>query len=203
MILLKILEHDLHRPKRGLSASPYMIEVPANPGFVPAIISNSRGGFLVSRKLTRENRIRVGVFEYDSDRLDDVITEMFNAAIMLSQSEKWDNMFMGPNAAKLAADYIGDRSGMVKTQPHACLIPDSWDQNKIKKFFKSKLNIDNRKYDEYCHIIPAKISVPTFCSRPDMVGMYTQFLGGGTGILLHNVRSGLAFCPDAGSDVFC
>jgi hypothetical protein len=198
MILLRILEHDLHRPKRGLSASPYMIEVPALPGFVPAVVSNSRGNFLIARKLTKDNRIRVGVFEYDSDRLDDIVTNMFDTAIVLSRSEKWNNMFMGPNAAKLAAGYIKDQSGMSKAQPHACLIPVSWQHKQIEKFFKPEKLDGGVKYDKHCHIVPAKVSVPIFCSRPDMVGMYTQFLGGGTGILLHNVKSGLAFCPDAG-----
>lgn len=178
-----------------------MIEIPALPGFVPAIVSSSRGKFVVSKKLTRDNRIRVGIFNYDSDRLDEVITDLFNSAFMLSQSENWGNIFLGPNSAKLAREYIREQSGMRETQPHICLIPDSWDSIQVKKFFKSKL--DGDKYDKHCSVISTKVAFPVFCSRPDMVGMHTQFLGGGSGIILHNVKFGLAFCIDSIPDVVC
>lgn len=177
-----------------------MIEVPALPHFIPAVVSNSRGGFIVSKKLTKDNRIRVGIFNYDSDRLDDIMLNLFGTAFELSKSENWNNVFFGSNSAKLAAEYIGDQSGMSKAQPHVCLVPSAWNPDQIKKFFKVE---DNNKYRKYCHIVSANVMFPVFCSRPDMVGMYTQFLGGGSGILLHNVRSGLAFCPDPGINVVC
>ena len=201
MILLRILEHDLHRAKRGLNASPYMIEVPARPAFVPAVISNTRGKFIVSRKLTEGDRIRVGIFEYNADRLDETIDTMFDVAYSLSRDEKWGNIFMGNGAttAKAAFDYIGDHSGMPGVQPHACLIPESWSHTKTGKFFGAK-NYDGRKYKRICHVALARVTFPVFCSRPDMVGMYTQFMGGKSGILLHNIKEGLAFCvPKGGS----
>lgn len=201
MILLKILEHDLHRPRIGMSALPCMIEVPALPGFVPAVVSNSRGSFIVSRKLTNDNRIRVGIFEHDSEKVDQLITGMFKAALSLSLEEKYDNIFFGVNAAKLALTYVGNRSGMPGAQPHVCLTPLSWDNDKIVGFFGSKY-LDNNKYCGYCNIVPANVEHPTFLSRPDMVGMYTQFLGGGSGVLLHNVKFGIAFCLDGNAKSF-
>lgn len=201
MILLRILEHDLHRTKRGLEASPFMIEVPARPNFVPAVISNTRGKFIVSRRLTEDGRVRIGIFEHNPDQLDNTLENLFDAAYALSRDEGWKNIFVGngANTAKAAFNYIGEQSGMPGIQPHVCLIPESWTPSRIDQFFGAK-NHNGRRYGKICHIALAKVTMPVFCSRPDMVGMYTQFMGGKTGILLHNIRSGLAFCaPKGGS----
>lgn len=173
-----------------------MEEVPALPGFVPAIISNTTGKFLVSRKLKDGARIRVGVFSWDSDRIDDLVQPMVSEAMKLSSDEEWSNVFIGPGSIKRAFDYVRKESGM-EGQPHACLTPSSWTTNRTRKVFGAK-NLDehSRKYKKYCHLIPSSTTVPVFLSRPDMVGMYTQYLGGRSSILLHNVRRGMAFCPD-------
>lgn len=198
MILLRILDHDLHRSKQGASAIPYMVEIPALPGFVPAIISNTHAKFVIARKLYEGNKIRVGVFDYDSEKLDDLILDMFSAAYELSRDEKWPNVFTGGGAPARAVKYVGEQSGMGVAQPHVCLVPQIWSSTKLNKFFGKEF--DGKKYKKYCRIVSAKVAFPVFCSRPDMVGMYTQFLGGGAGFLLHNVKSGLAFCaPTKGS----
>jgi hypothetical protein len=196
MILLRILEHDLHRAKRGLSAVPFMIEVPARPGFVPAIISTTRGKFIVADKLVDDGFIRVGIFKYDSDRLDEVVSDLFDSAYILSRDSEWNNIFVGDGAAELAFDYIGEQSGMPGAQPHACLIPESWTYDRTQEFLGE--DYDGRKYKKICHVVSAQVTMPIFCSRPDMVGMYTQFMGGNSGIVLHNVRLGLAFCAPSG-----
>lgn len=196
MILLRILEHDLHRAKRGLHAIPFMIEVPVLPSFVPAVISTSRGKFIVVNKLVENNFIRVGIFKYNPDRLDDILLDLFDTAYVLSRDSGWKNVFTGEKAAELAFDYIGEQSGMPGAQPHACLVPESWTQERVQKFLGDEY--DGRKYKKTCHVAMVKVTMPVFCSRPDMVGMYTQFMGGNTGILLHNIRTGLAFCTPSG-----
>lgn len=196
MILLRILEHDLHRAKRGLQATPLMIEVPAHKGFLPAIVSNTRGRFVTSTKLVDNGYIRVGVFEHNSDLIDNVLLELFNAAYALSRDASWRNIFTGKEAAQRAFDYIGEQSGMPGFQPHACLIPESWTHGQVSQFLGD--DYDDRKYKKICHVASAKVAIPVFCSRPDMVGMYTQFMGGKSGILLHNVKAGLAFCAPSG-----
>jgi hypothetical protein len=196
MILLKILEHDLHR-SRKTGAVPLMIEVPARPEFLPALVSNARGEFLTSRKLMSTGHIRVGIFSYDSDRVDDVLLAMTNAAYELSRDEGWKNIMTGRGVARSAFNYIRDQATL--GQPHVCLVPNSWAKSAVRKFFGPK-NLDERKrkYRKYCHIVSSKVVMPVFLSRPDMVGMYTQFMGGSTSILLHNVRRGMAFCPPEG-----
>jgi hypothetical protein len=194
MILLKILEHDLHRAReQGLV--PLLIEVPAIPDFLPALVSSSRGQFLVSRRLTGTGHVRVGVFSYDSDRVDDVLLSMTNAAYELSRDEGWPNVMSGRGPARAGFDYIREQCP-TPGQPHVCLTPQSWTQTESSRFFGARnLDANRRKYRKHCRIVPAKVAMPTFLSRPDMVGMYTQFMGGRTSILLHNVRRGMAFCP--------
>jgi len=194
MILLKILEHDLHRA-RDHRTIPILIEVPAIPDFLPALVSSSRGEFLVSRRLTSTSHIRVGVFSYDSDRLDDILLSMTNAAYELSCDEGWPNVVIGKNLARTGFDYISKQCP-TPGQPHVCLIPQSWTPSESSRFFGSRnLDSNRRKYRKYCRVVPAKVVMPVFLSRPDMVGMYTQFMGGKTSILLHNVRRGMVFCP--------
>jgi hypothetical protein len=195
MILLHLLDHDLHR-SRKTSAAPLMLETPAKPGFVPAIISGSGMDiedrcFLIARKLTKENKIRSGVFRYDSDKIDDVIGHLMVAALGLSEIEKWPNIFPGKQI-KPAFDYV-QKAGGLKSQPHLCLIPEgrtltSYDKTAGKEFEKDI-------YRKMCRVMPCKVSFPVFCSRPDFVGMYTQFMGGHSSILLHNIKNSLSFCP--------
>jgi len=198
MILIKILDHDLHRSKQK-ETIPVWIEVPARNSFLPSVISSSRGKFIISRKLLKPvngiGLLRVGVFKCDSDRLDDLIDDMCKAAIDLSISEKWGNIFTGRGAILKAFNYVKKNSG-TNSQPHACLIPDTLDQENLNKLFgKKNLDEQNSKYMKMCRLIPCKIkSGPVFLSRPDFVGMYTQFMGGGSSIILHNVKLGMGFC---------
>jgi hypothetical protein len=196
MIILRILDHDLHTSKPGFNALPLYLEIPARQEFLPAVISASRGNFIISRSLTKDGYIRTGVFNYDSDRIDDVISDMMDVACDLSCKEKWPNVFYGKTAPKQAFERI-KKEGTIG-QPHVCLVPESWTVSQASKYFGSR-NFDSKlwKYKKYCRVVPCKIRIPTFCSRPDMVGMYTQFLGSnGSSIILHNIKRGLAFCLD-------
>lgn len=190
MLMLKILENDLHRSKSE-SAVPLIVEVPARPEFLPALVSNSTGAFLVSRRLTSESRIRVGVFSHDPDKIDQCIGPMLQAALALSHEEGWPNVF-GQGKFHDAFDYIKSQSGM-PAQPHACLVPDSWPQDRIAKAFRTNANV--MKYRQYCRVIAADVPCVVFLSKPDMVGLYTHFHGVNSGaLLLHNVKKGMAFC---------
>jgi hypothetical protein len=206
MILLKILDHDLHKSRGIVKDTPiWWIETPARANFLPALVSSTQSGrFLVSRKMTGDGRIRSGVFSHDSDRLDEIIMPMFNAAFELSTAEKWNNIFTKP---KEAFNYIQKHSNEV--QPHIVLIPESWSRTKLIRWIgrnniaevsldesvkESKAKTTAIIYCRICKIISCRVSIPVFLSRPDFVGMYTQIVGGKTSILLHNVRYGMAFC---------
>jgi len=203
-ILHRILTYDMHRQKSGLGqgqhAVPLMLEIPASKNFLPCVISTTRGKFIYSNKLTNEQKIRVGLFEYDTDYIDNLISDMMDSAFLLSKSNSWGNIFIGSSAPKSGFDYIKRNSNLID-QPHVCLIPENWNDKEIFKWFKRNLSKRELKgevvlfYRKICEIVKCKISFPVFCSRSDYVGMYTHFLGTNSGVLLHNVRLGLAFCP--------
>ena len=208
MILLKILEHDLHAAKKEGSV-PLWVGVPARAGFLPALVTNTHGEFVPIRFLGpapglrrgfpdaawEDDRVYSFVFPYDSDRVDDLVAPMVSAAYSLSFEEGWTNVVSGRGVARRAFDYIQKQAGV--GFPHACLYPRSWKPPRVKKFFGQK-NLDEkmRRYRDWCRVVPTEVLMPVFLSRPDMVGMYTQFMGGKSSILLHNVRRGMAFCPD-------
>ncbi len=189
--MTKILENDLHR-SRSETAAPLIIEVPAIPEFLPSIVSNSAGEFLISRKLTGDNRIRIGVFKYDLIKIDGLIAPMLNAALNLSIAEKWPNVF-GSQEIKAAFSYI-KKTSCVPVQPHVCLCPDSWGQDKIERTFGCGNDEGVLRYGKHCRLIFAPVSFVCFLSKPDMVGLYTRFLNGAVSLLLHNVKKGMAFC---------
>ena len=194
MLMLKILENDLHRSKNE-SAVPLIVDVPASKNFLPALVSNALGKFLVSRKLTSDNYIRVGVFKHDPDKIDQMIPEMVSSALDLSKSEKWKNVFngVGQETISKAFEYIVKKSA-VPAQPHVCLIPRPWERDRVEEIFGAQGNL--LKYRRYCNIIQVDIDFVVFLSKPDFVGMYTHFLGnsGFSAILMHNVKNGMAFC---------
>ena len=204
MILLRILDHDLHKTRRGVDATPLWLEVPARPEFLPAIVSLSSAKFGISRKLTKDGKIRSGIFKYDSDRLDEIIPDLLTAAYGLSVEEKWNNIH---SSAAAAFKWVQEKSGTT-TQPHICLVPTKWTPAKLQKW-AGKDNLltgvsaakpDGTQeaatsYQKVCRIQPANVPFPAFFSRPDFVGMYTQIMGGKSSIVLHNVKNGIAFCP--------
>lgn len=206
MIILRLLDHDLHRSKRGIQATPLHLDVPAKSSFLPAIVSLSTPRFVVARKLTAQGNLRSGIFDYDSDRIDEVLPDLLTEAYKLSVDQGWSNVFKKPEQA---VEYIQKQSGTT-SQPHHVLIPSGWSDAALTKWVgKKNLSIftgkdiaDSAFADSsmtvlyrVCRVQRAKVTMPVFFSRPDFVGMYTQFLGGKSSIFLHNVRSGLAFCP--------
>lgn len=204
MILFKILDHDLHR-SRSAGRVPLFLYVPALPSFVPAVVStiqdkDGKARFVISRRLFEDGdvkAVKTFVFQYDSDRLDEVLRPLFDKAFELSEAEKWPNVFRGRGPASRAFDYVQASSGL-KGQPHVCLVPKAWGRKRTSSFFGSDYDASKSKYRGVCRVVPADVGFPVFLSRPDMVGMYTQFMGGGTSIVLHNVKLGTAFCPVAG-----
>jgi hypothetical protein len=221
MLLTELMDHDLHR-SRGGEPVPLVLHVPVPKDCFPAVVSGTRGQFLVSTGLSKETGLAaVGVFPCDSDKLDSVLGPLLKAAHGLSKgsfytrlvrksrrvngkptsvptevkvSGTYENSFVGPGAAQEALSYIRKNSGL-KAQPHACLVPDSWDGKRIKSFFGKEYDPKERKFAACCRVISHDVPMPVFFSRPDMVGMYTQFMNGGAAIILHNVELGLAFCP--------
>lgn len=190
MLILKILDHDLHRSRRA-SAIPMTILIPDNKGHTPVLVSSTRGKFLVRRKLFQGSH-PCGIFQYDSDRLDEIIGPMIDAALQLSEEEKWDNVLTTPKAA---FDYVQQKSGTT-VQPHACLIPADWDDKKVRRWGGKDVTFEGGMitYRGICRIHRCNTQVPTFFSRPDFVGLFTQIVGGMSSVLLHNVRHGMAFC---------
>lgn len=202
MILLQILDHDLHRSKRGVEGTVFWIEIPSKPSFLPAIVSLSTPKFTVSRKISN-GLIRSGVFSHDQDRLDELIPDLMSAAYSLSKEEKWDNIH---RTAKSAFDWLQKQSG-TEAQPHCVLVPSSWSQSQFDEW-AGKTNITRGNvsshsgstmdavvvYKKICRVHRCGVAFPVFLSRPDFVGMYTQILGGKTSIILHNVKLGMAFC---------
>jgi len=171
------------------------METPARPSFLPAVVSSSQGKFLISRKLTRDGKLRSGVFKYDSDRLDEIIESMIQTCYDLSLDEAWPNIFTGKKPIHQAFDYIQTNTG-VASQPHICLIPAG--KTDFQKLAGKDL-VDG-VFKKVCRIQPSKVPFPVMFSRPDFVGMYTQFVGGRSSLLLHNVKNGLAFCPPTNGD---
>lgn len=190
MLILKILDHDLHRARQEM-AIPMAILVPDAKGHSPVLVSSTRGKFIVRRKLFQGSH-PCGVFKYDSDRLDDIIVNITEAALQLSLDEKWANVFTKPGPA---FDYIHQRAG-TRGQPHACLVPTEWDDAKLGKWFGKDFEIAGgvATYRKTCRVHRCNTKVPAFFSRPDYVGLFTQVVGGNSSILLHNVRDGMSFC---------
>lgn len=191
MILTRVLHHDLHKSDNPNIFIPW-IEY-SHFHTLPVIVSSSRGKFLTARRFHANNIIRAGTFNYDSDQIDNVLDDMFTSAMTLSKEEKWGNVFSGKSAASNAFDYILDEDNF--GQPHACLVPHAWTDDEKFAFFGKRNIVNHVRYKKYCRIYPAEVSFPIFCSRPDMVGLYTQFVGGTHSIVLHNIKMGLAFCP--------
>ncbi len=193
MILLTILEHDLHRSREKVQAIPWMVEEPVPKQTGKSIISHYKGHFQVSPGPTKESRLRVGIFDQDPDRMDDLLDPLFKAALKLSRDEGWGNVFTGPDAQEQAFKYIRKASGL-PGQPFMCLCPQSWSDKAFKAYFGHEPDVIV-KYKDYCRVVQAKVPCPIFLSRPDMVGKCTQIVGGKSAIFLHNVKLGIAFCP--------
>jgi hypothetical protein len=113
---------------------------------------------------------------------------MMSAAYELSVAENWPNIFKGKDRMKSAFDFIQQSYGAT-SQPHLCLIPEGLSFSKPM----GKDLVDG-VYRKICRVTPCKVPFPVFCSRPDFVGMYTQFMGGRSSIILHNIKNSLAFC---------
>lgn len=201
MILHRILEQDLHRARSGTSAVPLRVLIPARASFVPAVVSSPNGRFVICRYLTDasgdplkkgDGFLPSGVFEHDPDTIDDIVDALFGTAFNLSHDEKWGNIFDGKDSVSRAFAYVREQAGM-KAQPHACLVPRDWSEAVLSKYLGKDFDPGRRRYRRTCVVLPCKISHPVFLSRPDFVGQMTQFVGGMTSVVLHNVKHGMSF----------
>lgn len=225
MIITRILDHDLHRARSsGSNIFVPFLHTPALPAFLPAIVSGSRGKFIVTRMLHAagddrylkplagdpfiKNRGKVvavnpdlsktqlylvsGVFDYDSEKMDDLLGDLFGAAFDLCFSDGMDNIFEGKDCVDRAFAHVQRCAGM-KVQPHVCLVPSKWDKDRLVSVFGGRLDERTGKFRDHCRVIGCSVQSPVFLSRSDMVGLYTQFMGGGASIFLHNLSRGLSF----------
>lgn len=202
MILLQVLDFELHRNRKGSEAVPKKVLSPAKASFLPAVVSDIDGTFIScpilmgdDMKPVRDGKdgfLLSGVFSHDSDALDDLIDPLFGTAFNLAHESGWPNIFAGKNACSRAFSYVQDQAGL-KSQPHVCLVPREWDVPRLEGFFGKELDLDGMRYRKTCRVRACKIQNPVFLSRPDYVGQITQFLGGRTSVVLHNVKLGMAF----------
>lgn len=202
MILLQILDFDLHRNRKGSDAVPRSVLVPAKAGFLPAVVSEMDGTFLPCPVLFgddmrpirdgRDGFLMSGVFSYDSDALDDLIDPLFGTAFNLAHENGWPNIFTGKGAFSKAFSYVQKSAGL-KSQPHVLLVPRDWGPAKLAEEVGKDLDLETMRYRKTCRVFGCKIQSPVFLSRPDYVGHVTQFLGGKTSVVLHNVKMGIGF----------
>ena len=186
MIFLRLLDHDLHMSRIGKDAMPLILETPSSENFLPSIVSTiDSGRFLVVRKM-KDGKIRSGIFKHDPDRIDEIIKPLTDAAFDLSKTEKFGNIF---KSSKKAFEFIRDSAG-TGAHPHILLMPNS-SANSLEKVLGKMY--DGKSYGKICKVILSDVSRPIFFSRPDFVGLYTQFVGGSSSILLHNVKNGMSF----------
>lgn len=185
MIIESILEYDLHK-SGGKSRHPLILEIPAKIEFLPAVVSSSRSNkFIVTNSITKDNRIRTGIFRYDNENLDVFLKPMFDAALECSRSFGFQNIF---SDLKSACKYIAEKSG-IASQPHVILIPSSYSTEKRVSILGEA---DESKKYGISKIVVADVSNVVVLSRPDFVGLLTRF-DTGVSLLLHNINLGIAF----------
>jgi len=198
MILYKLFDHDFNW-KKSNSSVPFMIEVPANKDYLPAIISTSGGKkvgkkFLVSDRLHPGDILKVGVFQHSPESIDDLIPDFVRTAFTLSKAMKYGNILKTPQEC---FDFLR-KTSKLETQPHICLIPSNWSSVRIKKFFGKDNLLDIAEdifvYHKCCRIVSSQVEFPVFFSKPDYIGMIAQFNGGNFAIVSHGIRNSIAFC---------
>lgn len=181
--LFRIFEIDFHDAKNA-NTVPLFQEVPILNTFLPVIVSSdTRGKFIVSRKMTKEGRVRVGI--YDDISFDpSVIYSLFDKALELSVQEKFDNVFKFENIND-AYNYLIDQSGL-NILNGSILVPNNFNMSSNSDFV-------DYKYKNFT-VYRSKLPYFVLLSKPDYVGLCTRFFGLRTSILLHNVKMGVAFC---------
>lgn len=183
-ILSTILEYDMHT-SRSPNQQGIILETAARPEFLPAVVSTlSPSRFLTVRKLSREGRIRMGVFK-TPENLDTHLPALIQAADALSRDESWENQFQD---IKAAMAYVSVKSELDDC-PMNLLISES-----AAPFVYDQLGLepDAVKFNN-CKIFTWSGSKSVVMSRPDLVGLLTQFKNSTAALILHNVRLGMAF----------
>jgi hypothetical protein len=203
-ILGKILGQDLHiRKNVAEKGRPLFIEVSMDKKFLPVVVSSTRWDkFITVNKVSKSGLIRVGIFDHDPDRIEDVLAPMFDHAFALSEELGSKNVFHDPLKA---FNYIKKSCGE-DGYPQFVLVPESMPNDKLNNVFgKDNVSIVDMTrgttsmksytsvFNKSCSIVPCKTNKIVFLSKSEYVGLQTQILGGLTGILLHNVKLGTAF----------
>jgi len=187
--LHKILDHDLHKTKVGMNSRVLLIETPGKKEFLPCVVSTAdKGRFLINNSITKEGRIRSGVFEGAEESLDVIIPPLFTKAYELSIQKEYSNIF---SDSQSCLSYIKDKSGFKKV-PGMCFIPFSWSDVNLKRVFPG-LSLEDGMINGYCKFLKIEMEFAVFLSRPDFVGLYTRLPNNQNSVILHNVEFGLAF----------
>jgi len=185
-LIFKLLENDLIKSKQ-FNSIPLFVEVPCKKEFLPCVVSASRPDkFLEVSRLTAEDKIRTGVFKYDSANLDLILGPLFQLAYHVCKTKQHGNIF---NDVKSATNYIRKQSG-IQTMPQNVLYPQSMLEADLEK-----LSVKLDAYSTHSKIKwnPANVSVITVLSRPDFVGLVQGLGHGHYSVLLHNLQLGIAF----------
>ncbi len=197
MILQKVLDVNFHGKRNSdNSGRPLFIELSIPSTFLPVIVSSVKfDRYILVNKVSSGGTIRSGIFNYDPDRIDEILGPLFSFAFKTSEKLKLNNIF---SSATKARNYIKKTSGD-DLYPNIALIPNSMDEESLKKIFKNSLippsSGENRYFslDKKCNLIHCNVSNIIFLSKPDYVGLLTQISGGMTSVLLHNLEKGFSF----------
>lgn len=186
-IIHKILDYDLHKTKNHSEVLRIlMIETPGREEFLPCVVSTiNKGRFLINKSITRDGKIRSGVFTSSEETLDDVLPNLFDKCYELSLNMNWENIHA---SFEDAYDYIKTTSGF-KNLPHYVFIPDNFDDSVIKE----KFEFDGSLINKSCRIHRGPFNNVVFLSRPDFVGLLTRMPNNSNSIIMHNVSLGLSF----------
>lgn len=191
MILMKILENDLHRSSRP---SVLYVEVPCKPDWLPIVVSTTRGKFVPVNRLREGSMAWAGAFEYDSSKFDQLIQPLFECAFSMSQSGVFKNIFSDPDAAYSHVQESHDS----KVEPPYLLVPDTITDKALRKLLGPK-NVKGTEqkftYKTKTSVFRCNIKYPVFLTVPTHVGIHIRTLGKFSSILLHNVGLSMAFFP--------
>jgi len=178
-LIYKILDYDLMRTRSTSNEGrPFFIENPGRKEFLPSVVSTmDKGRFLINNSITKDSKIRSGAFSSSEETIDEVLVNLFEKAFECSQSFGFKNIF---TTDLEAIEYIRNESGY-KYCPMWCLTgsDSSHDENPHNDTYKMLYVIG----------LPRKI----FLSKPDYVGLITRLPNNFNSIILHNVKSGIAF----------
>lgn len=182
-LIHKILDFDLIRTRSSGQSRPFWIENPGRPEFLPSVVSTvDKGRFLINRSITKDGKIRSGIFHSSEETSDEVLPNLFNKCFECSEESHFKNIFNTQNEAFL---YIQEESGF-KNCPMYCLVSD---------ISKIEMANDGEKLNNGARILVIPdLNHIVFLSKPDYVGLLTRMPNNYNSLIIHNIEKGIAFC---------